>query len=124
MNDSCRQSGVEPVTGIDAGAGPSHSAMLESRLRPVVSLVVYASDKVRTLQSLGEDRDDFIEMVFSRYVDTSSLIGDLSEAQTRLETFRGMGVDEVACLVDFGIDKHHVLDSLHLLSQLIERRKK
>lgn len=83
-----------------------------------------ASDKVRTLQSLGEDRDDFIEMVFSRYVDTSSLIGDLSEAQTRLETFRGMGVDEVACLVDFGLDKHHVLDSLHLLSQLIERRKK
>jgi natural product biosynthesis luciferase-like monooxygenase protein len=83
-----------------------------------------ANDKVRTLQSLGADRDDFIEMVFSRYVDTSSLIGDLGEARTRLEAFRGMGVDEVACLVDFGLDKNHVLDSLRLLSQLIEHRKK
>lgn len=83
-----------------------------------------ASDKVRTLQSLGNDRDDFIEMVFSRYVDTSSLIGDLREAKTRLENFRHIGVDEVACLVDFGLDKAHVLDSLRLLSRLLEHRKK
>ena len=83
-----------------------------------------ASDKVRTLQSLGNDRDDFIEMVFSRYVDTSSLIGDLRGAQTRLENFRRIGVDEVACLVDFGLDKAHVLDSLRLLSRLLEHRKK
>jgi natural product biosynthesis luciferase-like monooxygenase protein len=83
-----------------------------------------ASDKVRTLQSLGTDRDDFIEMVFSRYVDTSSLIGDLREAQTRLENFRHIGVDEVACLVDFGLEKAHVLDSLRLLSRLLGHRKK
>lgn len=83
-----------------------------------------ASDKVRTLQSLGDDRDDFVEMVFSRYVKTSSLIGDLPEAQTRLEAFRRMGVDEVACLVDFGLDKTHVLDSLRLLSGLLDHRKK
>jgi hypothetical protein len=63
-------------------------------------------------------------MVFSRYVDTSSLIGDLREAQTRLENFRHIGVDEVACLVDFGLDKAHVLDSLRLLSRLLEHRKK
>lgn len=83
-----------------------------------------ANDKVRTLQSLGDDRDDFVEMVFSRYVNTSSLIGDLREVQTRLEAFCRMGVDEVACLVDFGLDKTHVLDSLRLLSRLIEHRQK
>lgn len=83
-----------------------------------------ASEKVRTLRSLGNDRDDFIEMVFSRYVDTSSLIGDLQEVQTRLEAFRRIGVDEVACLVDFGLDKTQVLDSLRLLSRLLEHRKK
>lgn len=81
-----------------------------------------ASDKVRILQSLGDDQDDFVEMVFARYVSTSSLIGDLAEAQTRLENFRRMGVDEVACLVDFGLDKTDVLDSLRLLSQLLEHR--
>ena len=79
-----------------------------------------SNDKVRTLQSLGDDQEDFVDMVFSRYVTTSSLIGDVAEAQTRLTAFRLMGVDEVACLVDFGLDNTRVLDSLRLLSRLIE----
>lgn len=82
-----------------------------------------ASDKVRTLQSLGDEQDDFVEMVFSRYVDTSSLIGDLQQSEARLGGFRRMGVDEVACLVDFGLDTTQVLDSLRLLAQLIKRQK-
>lgn len=77
-----------------------------------------ASDKVKTLQSLGNDSDDFIDMVFARYVGTSSLIGDVTQARKTLERFRAMGVDEVACLVDFGLDKSTVLDSLSRLSQL------
>lgn len=81
------------------------------------------NDKVRTLQSLGDDQDDFVEMVFSRYVDTSSLIGDLHQVKTRLEDFSRMGVDEVACLVDFGLDKTQIIDSLRLLTQLIEPKK-
>ncbi len=77
-----------------------------------------ASDKVKTLQSLGDDSADFIDMVFARYVGTSSLIGDVVQARRILERFRVMGVDEVACLVDFGLDKHTVIDSLSRLSQL------
>lgn len=82
-----------------------------------------SNDKVRTLQSLGDDQDDFVEMVFSRYVTTSSLIGDVAETQARLTAFRRMGVDEVACLIDFGLDKTCVLNSLRLLSRLIEPRQ-
>lgn len=78
-----------------------------------------SSDKVKTLQSLGSESADFIDMVFTRYVDTSSLIGDVAQARKTLERFRVMGVDEVACLVDFGLDKRTVLDSLSRLSQLI-----
>jgi hypothetical protein len=79
------------------------------------------SDKVRTLQSLGDDSDDFVDMVFDRYVGTSSLIGDVKQAERILSRFRAMGVDEVACLVDFGLEKARVLDSLQLLSGLIHR---
>ncbi len=77
-----------------------------------------ASEKVKTLQSLGGDSADFIDMVFARYVGTSSLIGDLDQARKALQRFRGVGVDEVACLVDFGLDKRMVLDSLSRLSEL------
>lgn len=80
-----------------------------------------ASDKVRTLQTLGDDRDDFVDMVLERYVTTSSLIGDVAQAEDTLSRFGLMGVDEVACLVDFGLDKTEVLDSLRLLSRLIPR---
>lgn len=79
------------------------------------------SDKVRTLQALGDDSDDFVDMVFARYVGTSSLIGDVKQAESILSRFRAMGVDEVACLVDFGLEKARVLDSLQLLSGLIRR---
>jgi hypothetical protein len=60
-------------------------------------------------------------MVFSRYIRTSSLIGNLEQAQTILAGFKSMGVDEIACLVDFGLSKEDVLNSLRLLATLIQR---
>lgn len=80
-----------------------------------------AQDKARTLQNLEADRDEFLEMVFQRYVSSSSLIGDVKQARQTLEEFRAMGVDEVACLVDFGLSKDEVLASLGRLSQLLQK---
>lgn len=77
-------------------------------------------DKVKTLNSLGNDSDDFVDMVFTRYIKTSSLIGDVEHAQSVLVNFKSMGVDEIACLVDFGLKKENVLNSLRLLSTLIQ----
>jgi natural product biosynthesis luciferase-like monooxygenase protein len=76
-------------------------------------------NKVKTLNSLGNDSDDFVDMVFARYIKTSSLIGDPEQAETILANFKSMGVDEIACLVDFGLGKEDVLNSLRLLSTLI-----
>lgn len=82
-----------------------------------------SDDKVRTLNALGNDSDDFVDMVFARYIKTSSLIGDLERARTVLTQFKDMGVDEIACLVDFGLNKTEVLNSLRLLSSLIEVKR-
>lgn len=81
----------------------------------------FSDDKVKTLNTLGRDEDDFLDMVFSRYIRTSSLIGNLEQAQTILAGFKSMGVDEIACLVDFGLSKEDVLNSLRLLATLIQR---
>ncbi|MBP2052538.1 natural product biosynthesis luciferase-like monooxygenase protein [Streptomyces griseochromogenes] len=78
-------------------------------------------DKSRTLQTLGDDRDAFIDMVFHRYISTSSLIGDLDRARTTLEGFHAMGVNEIACLVDFGLSKDEVMKSLARLSSLLRK---
>ncbi|AZZ56046.1 MupA/Atu3671 family FMN-dependent luciferase-like monooxygenase [Rathayibacter iranicus] len=75
-----------------------------------------AEAKAETLQNLGDDRDDFMEMVFQRYVSTSSLIGDATRVTQRMEYFRSIGVDEIACLVDFGLTNDEVLASLGRLA--------
>ncbi|MFD6436375.1 MupA/Atu3671 family FMN-dependent luciferase-like monooxygenase [Streptomyces venezuelae] len=76
-------------------------------------------DKSETLRTLDRDREDFLEMVFQRYVTSSSLIGDAKQARATLEGFHDMGVDEVACLVDFGLSKDEVLASLARLAPLL-----
>lgn len=80
-------------------------------------------NKVRAISEVGTDSDDFVDMVFSRYINTSSLIGSPERATTILKDFKTMGVDEVACLVDFGINSNDVLNSLQLLSSLICEHK-
>ncbi|MEV0255083.1 MupA/Atu3671 family FMN-dependent luciferase-like monooxygenase [Streptomyces sp. NPDC050732] len=79
-------------------------------------------DKSETLRSLDRDRQEFLEMVFQRYVTSSSLIGDVKQARATLEGFHEMGVDEVACLVDFGLSKDEVLASLARLSPLLREK--
>ncbi|MFC1418887.1 MupA/Atu3671 family FMN-dependent luciferase-like monooxygenase [Streptacidiphilus cavernicola] len=80
-----------------------------------------SQDKSQTLRDLGDDHDEFLEMVFQRYASTSSLIGDVDRARTVLEGFAAMGVDEIACLVDFGLSKDDVMKSLARLSSLLRK---
>ncbi|HEY4033886.1 MAG TPA: AMP-binding protein, partial [Ktedonobacteraceae bacterium] len=50
--------------------------------------------------------------------ETSGLLGTLSTYLATVERLKEMDVDEVACLVDFGIDEDAVLGSLHELDKL------
>lgn len=79
--------------------------------------------KVNAISAVGTDSDDFVDMVFSRYIKTSSLIGSPERAATILRTFKSMGVDEVACLVDFGVIGSDILKSLRLLSSLLREQQ-
>jgi hypothetical protein len=47
-----------------------------------------------------------------------SLIGSLDHCAQRAEVLQENGVDEIACLVDFGIEGDEVMRSLELLSKL------
>lgn len=61
-------------------------------------------------------RDQMASFAFERYYRTSSLIGTPTSCMKMVERLKAIGVDEVACLIDFGIDVDSVLESLeHLL---------
>lgn len=67
------------------------------------------------------DMDVLLRYAFDRYFETSGLFGTFEtgvEIATRLQE---IGVDEVACLIDFGIDNDSVLQGLQHLKRLRER---
>jgi natural product biosynthesis luciferase-like monooxygenase protein len=62
-----------------------------------------------------EELDQLLEMAAHRYLSTSGLFGTADDAAAIIEAVSAVGVDEVACLIDFGIDTDAVLSSLDLL---------
>ncbi|MEP1124960.1 MAG: MupA/Atu3671 family FMN-dependent luciferase-like monooxygenase [Ilumatobacter sp.] len=73
-------------------------------------------DADEAFASLTEDElDQLLEMAASRYLDTSGLFGTADDAAATIATVGELGVDEVACLVDFGVDVDRVLGSFPLL---------
>ncbi|MGB2784616.1 amino acid adenylation domain-containing protein [Psychrobacter sp.] len=82
-------------------------------------------------QSFGKDdmfetedeAESIIELAFERYSKTSSLIGSVDSCLSIISELKAIGVDEIACLVDFGIESSIVLEGLDYLGQLQEKAK-
>lgn len=62
-----------------------------------------------------DDWDALLGYAATRYIGTSSLIGSPARCHEVLEQLADLGVDEVGCLVDFGVPDGAVLRSLALL---------
>jgi alkanesulfonate monooxygenase SsuD/methylene tetrahydromethanopterin reductase-like flavin-dependent oxidoreductase (luciferase family) len=58
------------------------------------------------------------DFAFERYLSWGSLIGSPGTCAKALATLRDIGVDEVTCFVDFGLDRDDVLASLGRLAAL------
>ncbi|WP_405861088.1 LLM class flavin-dependent oxidoreductase [Streptomyces sp. NBC_00090] len=67
-----------------------------------------------------EDLDFLVAQSFDAYFEQRGLFGTVEEAKATVERLRGIGVDEIACLIDFGIDTKTVLDGLRYLNALRE----
>jgi natural product biosynthesis luciferase-like monooxygenase protein len=75
-------------------------------------------------QALGLDPsthgDVLLEHAFQRYSTTSALFGTPEECLPRVRQMQELGVDEIACLIDFGVPEETVLGSLKHLAELKE----
>ncbi len=67
-----------------------------------------------------EEIEDLVSFAFDRYFETSGLFGTPSTCQQMIDRLKSIDVDEVGCLIDFGIDFDSVLSSLHYLDTLKE----
>ena len=61
-----------------------------------------------------------LEYAFQRYFDTSGLFGTPERARRMVELLKDAGVDEIACLLDFGVATDTVLAHLPHLARVRE----
>jgi len=72
------------------------------------------------LGSLAPDElEAILDFAFLRYFDDSGLFGTVEDAVARVEELKAIDVDEVACLIDYGIPTQVVLDGLKLVAEVL-----
>lgn len=64
------------------------------------------------------DVDALAEHAFARYYETSGLFGTPESCLALVDRLRSIGVDELACLIDFGIPSTTVMEHLPYLDRL------
>jgi len=59
-----------------------------------------------------------VRPAYERYLGHDGLFGDVSEVVARVERYRAAGVDEIACLIDFGVPHDTALRGLERLDEV------
>jgi natural product biosynthesis luciferase-like monooxygenase protein len=68
-----------------------------------------------------EDMAAILDHAFERYFASAGLFGTAESCLATVDRLRGLDVDEIACLIDFGVDTDSVLASLPHLDELRRR---
>jgi natural product biosynthesis luciferase-like monooxygenase protein len=68
----------------------------------------------------AEEMEGLLEYSFERYFETSALFGTTERCMAMVDRLKGLGVDEIACLIDFGVEVDRVLAHLEHLNRLRE----
>ncbi|HEX6911205.1 MAG TPA: amino acid adenylation domain-containing protein, partial [Longimicrobium sp.] len=68
-----------------------------------------------------EDVESMLDFAFERYYGTSGLMGTPDQCVEMVRRLRAIGVDEIACLADFGVDEDLVIDAFDALAGVMRR---
>lgn len=72
------------------------------------------------LGSLAPDElEAILDFAFLRYFDDSGLFGTVEDAVKRVEELKAIDIDEVACLIDYGIPTAVVLEGLKPVAEVL-----
>jgi natural product biosynthesis luciferase-like monooxygenase protein len=69
----------------------------------------------------AEELEAILDFAFQRYFDDSGLFGTVEDALARVEEVKSIDVDEIACLIDYGIPASTVLSGLLPLAEVLRR---
>lgn len=85
------------------------------------SVDLWKTEEAR-LETLSERaRNDLLEFAFERYWRKTALMGSPETCAAMVDAVARAGVDEIACLIDFGVPDEHVVAGLEHLDTLRRR---
>lgn len=109
--------------------GPDDAIAYASARKPMTRYLRSSLDLVAGLlpgspfhgAAITDDEADFlIGRVLDRFLTDRGLFGSVPTCARTLKRLAGAGVDEVACLIDFGLETAPTMSGLEYLAQLIE----
>ena len=65
-----------------------------------------------------EELDAILDFAFDRYFDNSGLFGTVDECLEMVDNLKANDVNEIACLLDFGVPTDHIMTSLPRIAEL------
>ncbi len=80
--------------------------------------IVKSNPGVTAEEFTEQDLEDMLDYAFYRYVNNSSLIGTKETVMGILQKLAGIGVTEIGCLIDFGIDYESTMEGLKYITEL------
>lgn len=102
-------------------------APLREYLRSAVSLereaargggVISGGKNIKAEEIMQDDMEEMLDLAFERYFQTASLMGTPSSCLSMVSKCETIGVNEIACLIDFYAAPERVLESLKHLDVL------
>ncbi|GHO70183.1 siderophore biosynthesis protein [Ktedonobacter sp. SOSP1-52] len=69
-------------------------------------------------ETSGTTMEELLNITFEKYYTNAALLGTVETCKPLVQQLEGIGVDEIACLVDFGVDDDEVLAHLEYLNDL------
>ncbi|BBM86393.1 MupA/Atu3671 family FMN-dependent luciferase-like monooxygenase [Candidatus Uabimicrobium amorphum] len=77
------------------------------------------SKESQTLREINhKDQEKMLQFAFERYFRTAAMLGTVDHCASLANDFFQAGVDEIACLIDFGIHTSVVLEHLQYINEL------
>ena len=85
------------------------------------SIDLWRNNSENLEQLTTEEREKVLNYAFARYFQTAALFGTPGSCLKMVKELKEIGVNEIACLIDFGVDAEAVISNLNYLNQLREK---
>lgn len=94
------------------------SEYLRSFLRMTKTQLLPALQGASDATVAEQDQQTLLDFAFERYFNNNALLGTVASCRRMIQALQSIDVDEVACLLDFGLATETVLNGLAYLSRL------